>query len=272
MKFLNVVIIEDNPKDAELLEFFLRKIKSFKVITKIFETVSEGKKYVQDNGNMVDLVFLDLNLPDSDSYNTVHVELNYFSHIPVIVLTSLNFDTGYEAIKMGASDFINKDLLVNEKLEYKILFSIERKRQFEHLKKLTLYDQNYNVYTQSFIESIYTAIPSESQNGILAAVRFNWESKNEGRILIKNFVNKVRHIEAFWDVYLATNSENIIFALILEDSETSEYVIKEIKSTLSETLPSWNDCSADLEMINITFGATFSTLISNLVSKLERGE
>ena len=77
----------------------------------------------------VDVVLLDLNLPDSSGLSTLREVLNAAPHLPVVVLTGMS-DPGVprEALRLGAQDWIGKDRIDPDLLPRTLRYAIERKR------------------------------------------------------------------------------------------------------------------------------------------------
>lgn len=73
-------------------------------------------------------VLLDLGLPDTDGYGSVHKMVEAAPNIPVIVLTGRQERDGADALAAGAQDYLVKDSLSGELLERSIRYAIERKR------------------------------------------------------------------------------------------------------------------------------------------------
>jgi PAS domain S-box-containing protein len=84
--------------------------------------------------NQYDVVLLDLGLPDSNGIETVKSVCKVNPNIPIVVLTGLeNEETGLEAIKNGASDYIVKGPAMETSLVRTALYAIERKKVAEKL-------------------------------------------------------------------------------------------------------------------------------------------
>ena len=102
----NILLIEDNAGDAQLVKFYM-KDAAFKYEFFVAETFFEGADII--NQQEVDIVLLDLSLPDSQGFRTLTRYFEGGYAIPVIVLTGVNNEiVGNQAVKAGAQDFLVK--------------------------------------------------------------------------------------------------------------------------------------------------------------------
>src|SRR5690242_20547430 len=89
---LNVLIIEDNPMDAMLLEKALERQGKFdcKVIGHGDRAVEFLRTLARDGGALPDLILLDLNLPGTDGAGVLNLVRGTpeLQHIPVTVVSS----------------------------------------------------------------------------------------------------------------------------------------------------------------------------------------
>lgn len=102
---LRVLLVEDNPGDADLVRERLEGLA--------FEIAHETRL---ENGiaralrEGPDVVLLDLNLPDSDGLASVDTFLRRAPGIPIVVLTVLHSEElGVTAVDMGAQDYLVKE-------------------------------------------------------------------------------------------------------------------------------------------------------------------
>jgi PAS domain S-box-containing protein len=132
-KNYRILIVEDNPGDFALAEDFLEE--QFKN-PKIFHAWSfnEAKKMLIE-GHGLDLVLLDLSLPDKQGIDLI-IEINVLcGKTPVVVLTGFaDISFGIKSLSLGATDYILKDDLTPLILYKSIIYSIERKRNILALK------------------------------------------------------------------------------------------------------------------------------------------
>jgi len=97
------------------------------------KTFSEGLEEIL-KGN-VDLVLLDLELPDSSTMNTLQ-KIQDASSVPIIVLTGTDDESvAVQAVRMGAQDYLMKKQLDSGLLIRSISYAIERKKVDEKLRR-----------------------------------------------------------------------------------------------------------------------------------------
>jgi signal transduction histidine kinase len=129
-----ILLIEDNPGDARLLKETLREA-GLDATVEVRETVGSGLQYLSSNA--VDLILLDLSLPDAhgmEAFSKVNAEV---PHVPIVMLTG-NDDqqTGVRAVNEGAQDYLVKGRVPPEALARAIRYAIERHRMVAELRRL----------------------------------------------------------------------------------------------------------------------------------------
>lgn len=134
MKNLSILIVEDNPADAFLLEENLRStnLPIEKIV--VADTLAKAAAIVQERS--FSLIFLDFFLPDSSGLSSFTQLSEINSSIPVIILSGLT-DTqmAMSAISMGAQDFLIKGDFTLQTLTKAISYSIERKKNLELIRQ-----------------------------------------------------------------------------------------------------------------------------------------
>ena len=119
----NILLIEDNPGDAQLVKIYM-KDAAFKYELFVADTFFEGMDIL--NKHDIDIVLLDLSLPDSQGFKTLNRYLETVQNIPVIVLTGVNNEiVGNQAVKAGAQDFLVKGQLDGKLLGRAIRYAIQ---------------------------------------------------------------------------------------------------------------------------------------------------
>jgi len=109
-KKLCILIVEDVPSDAELLEFQLRK-GGMEYISECVETKEDFLKMLREF--KPDLILSDYSLPDFDGMTALRLTQELAPTTPFILVTgSMNEETAVECIKAGAADYILKDHII----------------------------------------------------------------------------------------------------------------------------------------------------------------
>jgi CheY-like chemotaxis protein len=127
-KNIKILLIEDNPGDAYLIEEHLGEFANFSYELIIVETLGEALSALRKK--LFDVILLDLELPDSYGINTFLSIHNENPLIPIIILTGLNDKKmGAYAIKEGAHDFLVKGQTEGRLLECIIRCSTNHKEK-----------------------------------------------------------------------------------------------------------------------------------------------
>ena len=122
-----IIIIEDNKGDFQLLKENLAAASI--LFNKIIHLQSLEELHALPESNNPDLVFLDLNLPDSKGIETFIFVNQFFSTVPVIILSGLDdVDLAIQAIQEGAQDYLIKGDCEGKILSKSVQHSIERKK------------------------------------------------------------------------------------------------------------------------------------------------
>lgn len=122
---LQILLIEDRIEDADLVRIYL-KHAGLKHQLYHVESLYEGFQLVEERPDM-DVVLLDLSLPDSHGFKTLTKFRERYTHLPVVVLTGLDDDTvGNQAIKAGAQDYLVKGKFESDLLVRVIRYSMQR--------------------------------------------------------------------------------------------------------------------------------------------------
>ncbi len=128
----NILLIEDNKGDAQLVKIYM-KDAAFKYELFVADTFFEGMDIL--NKQEVDIVLLDLSLPDSQGFKTLNKYMENVLNIPVIVLTGVNNEiVGNQAVKAGAQDFLVKGQFDGKLLGRAIRYAIQRHKEFQKLE------------------------------------------------------------------------------------------------------------------------------------------
>src|ERR1700688_2450637 len=126
-KALHVLLVEDNAGNSRLLRkmFSTEKVGSFE-LTHLLR-MSEAMIHLAKGG--VDVLLLDMGLPDAHGLDTVRQAHAAAPNVPLIVLTGLDDEAlAAEALKEGAQDYLIKGQIENRALPRALRHAIERHR------------------------------------------------------------------------------------------------------------------------------------------------
>ena len=135
----NILIVEDNPGDFVLINEYLNE-EFYQPRVEHAKTFIAAKGLLK-SGNTIDIILLDLSLPDGSGEFLVSQMAILAGLIPVIVLTGYSDKAfGIKTLSMGMADYLLKDDLSAAQLYKSICYSIERRRITMDLKES---EENY---------------------------------------------------------------------------------------------------------------------------------
>lgn len=129
-KPIRVLLIEDNPADARLLQQALNDQKEAVFELTHVDHLSDGVKLLAEGG--VDLVLVDLMLPDSQGLDSLRAVRKQDPKVPMVVLTaSDDQEQALKALQSGAQDYLVKGYVqvYPNLLSRALRYAIERKRE-----------------------------------------------------------------------------------------------------------------------------------------------
>jgi signal transduction histidine kinase len=130
---IKVLLIEDNPDDAEIIRRLLSNIRSISMELQWASDLPFAFKHLASE--RFDVVVTDLGLPECgglESFLKLHAQ---HPGIPVIVLTGLSDEKlALQAVRSGAQDYLVKGKVDSPVLLKSILHSIERQRMLSELE------------------------------------------------------------------------------------------------------------------------------------------
>ncbi len=131
---VSILLIEDNPGDARQVQEMLKDVPGFLFKIERADRLSKGLDRLGAGG--IDIVLLDLNLADSNGYDTFQQLHSHFPDIPAVLLTGLNDEElGLRAVRDGAQDYLAKGNLDGNTLARSIRYAMERKQSAIALDK-----------------------------------------------------------------------------------------------------------------------------------------
>lgn len=110
-----VLLIEDNPAYLRLVQELLAEAGMDGFDVEWCDTLQDGLDHLREEH--VDLVLLDLLLPDNLGTDTLEVTLEHAGGTPIVVLTGIQDDNmAREALELGADDYLCKGRLDPDRL------------------------------------------------------------------------------------------------------------------------------------------------------------
>jgi PAS domain S-box-containing protein len=148
---LKVLLIEDNPGDARLIRETLLSEKAGLFHLESVDRLSAGLQKL--SAQKIDVILLDLGLPDSQGFDTFLKVKILAPHIPVVILSGLNDEElAAHAVREGAQDYLVKGKVDNNLLVRSLRYAIERKLAE---KERRLYDERFHLLVDSAPDTIY---------------------------------------------------------------------------------------------------------------------
>ncbi len=124
---MRILLVEDNPGDARLVEWYLSKPGCGASSVRRAERLSDALRELA--AARFDLVLLDLSLPDSSGLDTVRTARAAAGMTPIVVLTGLDDEeTALAALRDGAQDYLVKGKFDSRELTRSLRYAVERER------------------------------------------------------------------------------------------------------------------------------------------------
>ena len=122
---LRILIVEDNPADVDFVHEVLPQAGPLNFQIDSVSRLSEALTRLERKD--IDLVLLDLGLPDSHGLTTFHKLRQVAPDVPVIVLTgTYDQELAVTAVRDGASDYLLKEEVGGSLLARTIRYALER--------------------------------------------------------------------------------------------------------------------------------------------------
>lgn len=167
-KQIKVLLIEDNPGDVRLMQEFLKDVKGVSFSLQHTDRLEAG--LTQIARERVDVILLDLSLPDSHGIDTFLKAQAQAQGIPIVVLTGL-YDEAFavRAVHEGAQDYLVKGQAGADVLVRSIRYAIERQRIEEELRRS-------NALNQSIVKALPFGMDIVSAEGDILYLSENFEA------------------------------------------------------------------------------------------------
>ena len=127
---LKILLVEDNKSDAMIIQESINEAARNNMDDVTYELTRKeflrsAINYLAEN--KVDVILLDLSLPDSKSQDTVRKMLEKENNTPIVVLTGVEDEAiTIQALQSGAQDYLNKNRVDSGLLIRSMKYAIER--------------------------------------------------------------------------------------------------------------------------------------------------
>lgn len=234
----HILLIEDLDEDVVLFRAYMEDsgIENFTLHHRY--TLAEGRKVPREHP--VDIIMLDLQLPDSFGFSTFEKIHGEFPHLPIVVLTGgIESSLGMRCVKAGAQDFLSKGDLSGYLLGRAIGYAIERNNLKSNLQEaqnlammgswtvdmtsneMSLSQQMYNLFqfnknsdnSHSFAEYMELVHP-EDQQLVATHIKESFESGREFEVDHRFILPNKEVKSVIMKARTKTDAEGISYELI----------------------------------------------------------
>jgi len=150
---IKVLLIEDNPGDARLMQELLAEASGALFSLEHVDTLTKGLARLAQDG--VDVILLDLSLPDSQGLEGLDKILAQTLSVPIVVLSGLNDEAvAIKAVQAGAQDYLVKGTIDANLIGRSLRYAIERQRLTIALRES---EARYRLLADNIADVIWTA-------------------------------------------------------------------------------------------------------------------
>jgi signal transduction histidine kinase len=211
---LRILILEDNPNDADLLDRELKK-SGLSFTSEIVQTRKEFE-YALQHFNP-DLILSDYSLPSFDAVTAFRIKQNKFPHIPFIIVSGIiGEENAVELIKNGVTDYTPKDKLfsLSSKINRALKDSEQRKEKQANDEKLKIQAQALTKANQDLVFQI-TAKEKSAADLIILTEELKAQ-KEELRIANEELHDKAQLLQRQEEKLIIVNEDLLLLNQILE--------------------------------------------------------
>ncbi|MBT3354520.1 MAG: diguanylate cyclase response regulator [Candidatus Scalindua sp.] len=239
-KFIKILLIEDNPDTKLLLQDeLLSDNGNIEYSLQCVERLSMGIEYINNNEGL-DVILLDLLLPDSQGMDTLSRIQSVTQDIPVIVLSNHDDESfAVKTVQMGAQDYLVKERVDRDVLARAIRYAIERHQMIKkleqaqgELQKIARYDSLTGLSNRNFFyEQLDKLIERVRRENKLMAVMFldldNFKPVNDehghsvGDLLLQSVAKRITSCLRKNDIAARLGGDEFIIAYDTSGNEES---------------------------------------------------
>ncbi len=211
-KKIRVLLFEDNEDDVLILRHMLHKSRAASFELEPVDTLAGGMERLKKDG--IDVVLLDLSLPDSRGLETFYTVHKDNPGVPIIVLSGLDDETvALEAVHAGAQDYLVKGHADAQLLTRALIYSIERTQSRIALQTA---EEKFRSIFENSVEGIFQTTPDGhyiSANPALVRI-YGYDSPQQ---LIANMTD-IQH-----QLYVDPNRRNDFIRIMQEKGLVTDF-------------------------------------------------
>jgi len=142
-----VLLVEAESKGLSVIEPALAGLNDTEMTVERAEAVNQALEVLSQGG--VDLLLLDLDLPDQEDLGTFERVRTFAPDVPIVVLTRIeDEEMALTMVKSGAQDYLVKGEASTDLLHRSIRYAVERHRLTSALRSLSLIDDLTGLYNR----------------------------------------------------------------------------------------------------------------------------
>lgn len=244
-----ILLIEDNPGDAKLVEVLLEADSS---ASRRFEVVRAGLlgeafPILEQGG--IDAILLDLGLPDGNGLDTLTQVYAAALTVPIVVLSAEEDELlAIRSVQLGAQDFLVKSDISELTLRRSLYYAIERKNLLEQLQYLAHYDvltglANRKLFYDRLKQDVNSARRSQKSLALIFLDLDGFKLVNDsmghrsGDDLLKEIANRLKRSVRASDCAARMGGDEFTIILNnLHNAEDAALIAEKILHTLAEPL------------------------------------
>jgi diguanylate cyclase (GGDEF)-like protein len=139
-KTFPILLVEDNPGDARLVQEMLGEVASTEFEVEHVERLAEARERLMTNHQ--GCVLLDLSLPDANRLEALMQLRAAAPNVPIVILSGLQDELlAVKAVQEGAQDYLIKGRVDGDSLGRSINYAIERKQSETELQRRAMHDE-----------------------------------------------------------------------------------------------------------------------------------
>jgi signal transduction histidine kinase len=235
---IRVLLIEDNPGDARLLDEMLKTPGSLKTELTHLGCMNDALTHLGKSA--ANIILLDLGLPDAEGLDGVRKVHGAAPSTPLVVLTGLDDESlATQALQEGAQDYLIKGQLETHALLRAVRYAIERQRmqvETDQVRKLQLqlkdeFLSHVSHELRSPLSAIYqfgTILADELAGGVTA------DQRECLQIILKNVVQLQSMIGDLLEVTRAQEGKLTIDPQCTSVADAIIYTVKTLQGPARE--------------------------------------